>query len=410
MTIGNVRDNRLSERLCPNLVNASLRSWSKIVEEAGDLTFWDPTDVDQIFTRQSYDLTSPREWLEFCEARTKVERGRLTGDPYTVLRCDYSLGSSSWKIWGMDFHLDRLKASAQLLKKGGRLTVGPSQESLDAALLNTRKILDGLLQQAQFEMISVPTEQADGSEITFMVTILWEVGQPPKDNAAVVTVQGHAFSALRITVPEDRNPNAPVKVTLGYIPSPDEDMANTTIPNRYENLPEAKLSSWCRDRRPLETLFKQNQENVGDVILTRGSSGDDESDLQLLEGLTSNLFVVCTDNVIRTAPSSLVLGGYVRERILEGAITLGYEVVEESLFVQDVESWKEVFLTSSIRLIIPVSEILLPVAVLEDGTVPTRTIWKATTDSRASIGDDLVSEKLYQHLLQSDDDRSIKRF
>ena len=48
----------------------------------------------------AYDLSSPREWLEFMEV------GGGEG-AYTVLRCDYRLKKRKWRIWGKEFHVKK---------------------------------------------------------------------------------------------------------------------------------------------------------------------------------------------------------------------------------------------------------------------------------------------------------------
>ena len=64
-------------------------------------------DVDDVMT--TYDLSSPREWLEYWEVQHKQQ------GPYTVLRCDYDLSTKEWNIWGKEFHFQRLKDSLMTL-------------------------------------------------------------------------------------------------------------------------------------------------------------------------------------------------------------------------------------------------------------------------------------------------------
>lgn len=377
-----------------------MNGWSKAVEidrDTSTLKWIDPWDLDQSGTSRSYDVTSPREWLECCEAGKQENESKVDsleresrGDPYTVLRCDYSLVSQEWRMWGMDFHLRRLEESTRLLQKEGKMAVESSPQAIDSSLETTRIMVAGILREAERTSLSIATEKAEQSIIVFMVTVLWEIEESP-DSKMEITVRGHVFSTLQTTTSNSNNPNTAVKVVVGCLPSSDFPLL---LPNRYEHLPQAKLSSWCRMRRPLESLFKGN--DLGDVILTRGS-GDD---LELLEGLTSNLFVVCYGNILRTAPSTLVLGGYVRQRILDIAESCGYTLEECTLYAKDASTWEEVFLTSSIRLIVPVQEILLPTAVAKDGSLQMETLWKAR---KMGASEEFASEKLYRHLQQRSD-------
>jgi hypothetical protein len=105
-------------------------------------------------------------------------------------------------------------------------------------------------------------------------------------------------------------------------------------------------------------------------LLTRWSdNGEGRRRLQILEGLSSNVFVVYDDDTIRTA-SEGVLHGYVRHLVLESALECGLTHDPAPVWLLSPEEcrrhWKEVFITSSSRLIYPVSEILYPSAVDTD--------------------------------------------
>ena len=405
-----------------------LSSWSKVAEfdiDSGSFRPIDAIDFDASeFTplaasqKQNgsssgieYDLTSPREWLEFCEARrhhqeklqqqdrkqTNLEDQEPGGGAYTVLRCDFLLDQKTWRIWGKDFHWNRLRKSCQSLLQQRKLTVSrdKSNEKWEQSALDSSiEVMDLLLTEAETSILSNnndkknnPNEKSENSVVVVMLTLLWD----PEPNVRVgIRVRGHVFSAMKASqlLEHDNdnvvmdNPNAPVQAVIGHLPpAVEERVANhydksyreiTSLPNRYQHIPQAKLSSWCRRRRLLEDIFKSN--NDRDVILTKqcehendgnvqeSSKAGESSSIELLEGLTSNLFVVYPGNVIRTAPSSHVLGGYARDLILECAHECGYRVEFGPIPLADSSKWKEVLLTSSIRLIIPVNRILLPIA------------------------------------------------
>ena len=64
-----------------------------------------------------YDVSSARGWMEHIEQCD----GKMYGvGAYTVLRCDAIYSSENkcnWKIWGLDFHMNRLCSSYRMLMK-----------------------------------------------------------------------------------------------------------------------------------------------------------------------------------------------------------------------------------------------------------------------------------------------------
>lgn len=275
----------------------------------------------------TYDLTSPREWLEFNELK-------YGNGAYTVLRCDYNIREGGFKIWGMDFHFDRLVESFKTV------TNDVVDNTTNAETISNAIIL-ALLKDTESTYNELKPESEENTFFTLMVTILW---QPSESN---MHVRGHAFSTLKPSTVGMAIPD-PVRVTVAV----DEQQA---LPGRFQHFPKSKLSSWCRRRRPLEQKFKSN--GVGEVLLTRM---DNDGKIQLLEGLTSNFFVMYPGNVLRTPATDCVLGGYARHLVLENAKRCGLEVEIGPIPLEDSPLWQEVFLTSSVKLIAPVGEILIP--------------------------------------------------
>lgn len=75
---------------------------------------------------------------------------------------------------------------------------------------------------------------------------------------------------------------------------------------------------------------------------------------ELLEGSTSNLFIV-KDGRVRTPPLSVgILGGITRRVVLEAAREAGVAASEALLFPSDLYGADEVFITSTLREIVPV--------------------------------------------------------
>jgi branched-subunit amino acid aminotransferase/4-amino-4-deoxychorismate lyase len=114
---------------------------------------------------------------------------------------------------------------------------------------------------------------------------------------------------------------------------------------------------------------------VGEVLLTREcrDENDDDDDVELLEGLTSNLFVVYHNGTLQTPPCDSVLGGYARQLVLDCAAASGtrWEVMEGSIKLSEASQWKEVFTTSAIRLVSPVNVVIQ----VQPGDGTTKTVW-----------------------------------
>lgn len=383
-----------------------------------------------------YDLTSPREWLEWRED--------CSGRPgaYTVMRCDVpscrrllpsatnktasaSASASQWNIWGLDFHLSRLQAS-YVAAQTSTVAVDEHDEtanSIHDALQSSQKMVDLLLNEAADAIGSskghvsslekeVDTIDPATATVTVMLTLLWE---PPAKTTATTTnnvgtttiqVWGHACSSMKASVVSlSENPNPAIDVAIGYIPY--YNNLYLELPNRYDHHPEAKLSSWCRERRPLEALFKtkhQDDYDIGEVLLTRvNTTKRGEYALELLEGLTSNIFVVYPEKVLRTPPSpQTALEGYARQLVLDGAQQCGYRVDIQPIDLEDVKSWSEVFITSSIRLIIPVKRILYASCARQktDNSLQLDVCWDQNIDGVGSFNGPLASECLYREILK----------
>lgn len=293
----------------------------------------DGTQTDSIVLNQypvSPDLASSRSWLEHWE-----EKHRQEGS-YTVLRCDISGGIS--KIWGLDFHLDRLQKSFEVLQ-----TV-ECQESWIIRVHNAREKSEGIVKALVKSFIEQIDEGYCG---ILMVALLWTpiCAQGNGDGTTIETkVQGHG-AEIQISRP------GAIDATIAL-----ENSAKNNLPRRYDQRPASKLSGWCSRRRPIETIFKT--EGIGEVFLTRTDGIN--MDVEILEGLTSNLFVIMDDGTLRSAPNDVVLGGYVRSLILSGLADMcGLKLDLQAPTLSDLKMgrWRGAFITSSIRLFVPVERI-----------------------------------------------------
>lgn len=315
----------------------------------------------------SLNLQSPRGWLEYCEA-TEGQEGA-----YTVMRCDFCPSSKQWRLWGVDFHKDRLMASIEKLPMTGQR----SAEDFSTMVAGAMERVDGGMSRIFEAVERANFSDGDGTtsagHITLMLTILLV---PLKSK---IKVRAHGFHAGKLTKSIEYAPNG---IVAGIV-------CGVGLPNRYQNVPEAKLSSWCRRRRPLESRFKAG--NIGELLLTKSHADDD---IELLEGLTSNLFVLYKDGTLRTPPCDSVLGGYARQLVIDHAEECHIECKEGPIKLSESSQWREVFITSSIRLITPVKKVVISEHGVSEGCE--RIIWV-----QPSLGKKLSWHTLYHKIVHS---------
>ncbi|CAM9411319.1 unnamed protein product [Hapterophycus canaliculatus] len=123
------------------------------------------------------------------------------------------------------------------------------------------------------------------------------------------------------------------------------------------SLPEAKHSSWLRDRRRLEYL--KAQAGTQEVLLSE-TAGSSKGPFRrsLLEGLTSNFFVVEEDGAVCTAPSG-VLEGAMRQLVLSVCEQDGIAFRFDAPDISRARYWREAFLTGTGRILAPVDALLI---------------------------------------------------
>jgi hypothetical protein len=458
-------DNTTTAKLHPGVDHSTNDATAISASSASATTkVMDPTT--NTTTRKIYDLSSPREWLEYQEAHSG------TAGAYTVLRCEYfptksmkgtsitttaAMSSTSitwlgpWKIWGSNFHWQRLHESYTELvgRNQPRLSdSAPTKDScgsdkddngsrqpppeanvvLDKATQRSKEMMTHLLAEAANHLsnhtrttqLSTTTmkvnksKEKEESSIIVMVTLLWEpatatackntlndntksIGSSKTSLSSSTTttnmiVHGHVCTNELIQYSKNYNPE-PMVVSVA-LPS-NKSLLSTSLqslPNRYNasTLPLSKLSSWCRQRRPLEEQYKSDTQTrdkgavvIGEVLLVQKEENEDAATNRylLLEGLTSNLFVVYPGGRIRT-PSEGVLHGVARQLILTalGNVNLDTSLEGSSssntcsvnhippphwtietgpIPLDDALLWQEVFVTSAVRLIAPVQQILV---------------------------------------------------
>ncbi|MCA9575341.1 MAG: aminotransferase class IV [Polyangiales bacterium] len=100
----------------------------------------------------------------------------------------------------------------------------------------------------------------------------------------------------------------------------------------------------------LLAVHAAKQQGAHEAIIT-GRGGE------VLEGASSNVFVVTGGRLRTPRPEAGILDGITRRTVLEAARRVGLPVDEEALFPADLYAADEVFITSSIREVVPVVQV-----------------------------------------------------
>ncbi|WP_377642280.1 aminotransferase class IV [Oryzobacter terrae] len=191
------------------------------------------------------------------------------------------------------------------------------------------------------------------------------LGLPPADHdlvregvEAVLTGEPIDFGRLRVTVTGGRGPLGSDRldsalttiVTAVPHPRPEPGGAVVTVP-------------WVRNERAATAGLKTTSYADNVIALARAKEQGAVEALfantrgELCEATGSNVFVV-TDGVVRTPPlDSGCLAGITRELVLEWCAREDLEVREEALPLDVLGRADEVFLTSSIKDVHPVSAV-----------------------------------------------------
>jgi branched-chain amino acid aminotransferase len=191
------------------------------------------------------------------------------------------------------------------------------------------------------------------------------LGLPPADHAriregvdAVLDGEPVDFGRLRWTVTGGRGPLGSDRhdSDLTYIVTavaharPEPHGAVVTVPwvrNERSATAGLKTTSYADN---VVALARAKEHGAMEAILanTRG---------ELCEATGSNVFVV-VDGVVRTPPlDGGCLAGITRELVIEWCRADGLEVLEEAMPLEVLEQAEEVFLTSSIKDVLPVSAV-----------------------------------------------------
>jgi hypothetical protein len=319
-----------------------------------------------------FDLTRSPDWMEFIERSEHRMNDEGGAGAYDTLRCDLILQSdpeNKWRIWGKPFHVNRLQNSFLSLINHGQVDpatrIPETDKALAAACELSNSIFETLLAEAEAsKLLNVREEEQSPLEDVLVqlvrLSLLWSPSSqgPDNTNKHDIVVRGHACCSAKPM--QVHRPVDPITVTIAALAGHDKEHSvtvDTSLPTRVRD-PQYKVASWTRLRKKMENPATYMPTGVSEVLMVRPSPVN--GDLEVLEGLSSNLFVVYKDGTIRTAQDS-VLYGYVRHLVLECAETCGLQLEPRPIMLHDATAglWQEAFITSSSRLIYPISKILM---------------------------------------------------
>lgn len=316
------------------------------------------------------NLTNSADWMEY------MDQG-YHNSAYDTFRCDWIVQSKKWNVWGYDFHVERLAHSFQTLVESSPGTIEKAQiwsNKLFQALLDEAGEFYAADEEERTSTISI-NEVAENVQIHMVrFTFLWT--PILKDGAASIRVCGHAYcSGNQMFI---RQLPDPIVASLdARLVTSSSDGHNrylkldSSSPHRFDHHPWVKQSAWTRDRKPLRKkeqekyrkCVKPSNKNldvpelpptIGEVLLLR-EAGSKKERVELLEGLSSNVFVVFRDGTLGTAQDDAVLPGYVRHLVLQDCASTRPILLDGAT----TTDWREVFITSSSRLVIPIERIVV---------------------------------------------------
>lgn len=264
----------------------------------------------RVIDDQCLDITTSPDWMEFIERTEDRMNDEGGAGAYDTLRCDLILHSSDpenkWRVWGKPFHVKRLQNSYLSLVNHGQQDASKrtpeTEEAIAAACDLSNSIFYALLSQAESsQLLNTSTEEPSPSwhqnkyVQLLRVTLLWS---PSRDaDSHDIVVRGHVCcNAKPLQV---HKPVEPITVTIAAIAHEQEQVTvDASLPTRCRD-PQNKVASWTRLRKTFENPEKYKPPGVSEVLMVRQSKTS--SDLEVLEGISSNLFVIYKDGTIRTA-------------------------------------------------------------------------------------------------------------
>ena len=143
-----------------------------------------------------------------------------------------------------------------------------------------------------------------------------------------------------------------------------EPLRSTPREHYVDGIALATLNVPTRGKLPGETSAAKTGNYVANILALQlaKQAGAQEAllvavDGRVLEGASSNVFVWTGDALITPEADGAILAGITREHVLDAARDLGIRVQEQRITTSDVWTAEEVFITSSLREVVPVVRI-----------------------------------------------------
>lgn len=288
-------------------------------------------NYNKIIIKEIYNktLTIPKHWI--ASKLNNNKNNEVQNGPYTVIRCSYN--NNKWNVNGKTFHFKRLLSSFYILYPNYNKT-----NILELKQNETDFIMNNLVQQYN----------NNDNDMILMITMLWKISTTTTNNNINIKI----YMQSKII-----NNIKPYPISLSIAIPPSSSLS--ILPNRYgDNKSKAKLYNWISDRaQKLENIYTFKPNYINEVILTKNNN-------ILLEGLTSNLFIVYYKNneiTIQTSKHN-VLYGYIRHCIINIITQNNKNVIlkVKDIYLNDLLRCNEIFITNSISLIKPVDKVYIP--------------------------------------------------
>jgi len=228
-------------------------------------------------------------------------------------------------VFEFEAHVERLVETTRLMMESDEAGGGECLSKHGDALCFTKlrpKVLGSVkvgmeaFREQQSAKAKLENEGGKDEEMKLTLLLTWDA-----ENMDIYT----------LVTPLGERPAQPVKVQIGGKP-------------RQNAL--AKDSEWTRQRRELE---QAKPRDCNEVILV-----DDEG--RLFEGLQTNFYVL-KDSKLQTAGKG-ILEGTVRKMLLEECVKEGFPVDLSAPNIMEMDQWQGVFISSTSRLLLPVSEVI----------------------------------------------------
>jgi branched-chain amino acid aminotransferase len=174
--------------------------------------------------------------------------------------------------------------------------------------------------------------------------------------------QGAQFFALRVTLTRGAMHTAGLSVNC--VPSPTVTIVAYALPeppqNIYEQGISVRIASARRNERALATRIKTTS-YAESILALREAQAEGYDDAIFLntynfvaEASASNIFLCLNGVVVTPAITQGILPGITRAVVLQLAKDVGFSVAEREVSDEELLNSDEVFLTSSLRGIVPV--------------------------------------------------------